>query len=163
MFTLALDASQIGIALLIVLFLVISVLMVLVVLIQRPQGGGLSGAFGSSSDGAGQTAFGAKTGDALTTATILIFILFLVTAVGLNLLIKPPPASAPKVGPASTTPAGAGETGDETQTPEAPAGETTGDEAGESPDAPAGQTPASDEPASDEPVSDEPEADQPTP
>lgn len=94
---LALDGSQIGIALLIILFLIISVLMVLVVLIQRPQGGGLSGAFGSSSEGAGQTAFGAKVGDALTTATIMIFVLFLVSAVGLNLLIEPPADRMPTV------------------------------------------------------------------
>ncbi len=103
---LALDGSQIGIALLIILFLVISVLMVLVVLIQRPQGGGLSGAFGSSSEGAGQTAFGAKVGDALTTATILIFVLFLVSAVGLNLLIEPPADRVPTISAegAGTTP-----------------------------------------------------------
>ena len=75
---------------LVVLFVVISVMMMLVVLIQRPTGGGLSGAFGASSEGAGQTAFGAKTGDALTTATIVIFLLFLGCAVGLNFALHPP-------------------------------------------------------------------------
>lgn len=75
---------------LVVLFVVISVMMMLVVLIQRPTGGGLSGAFGASSEGAGQTAFGAKTGDALTTATIVIFLLFLGCAVGLNFALQPP-------------------------------------------------------------------------
>lgn len=166
MFTLALDGSQIGIALLIVLFLIISVLMVLVVLIQRPQGGGLSGAFGASSDGAGQTAFGAKTGDALTTATILIFVLFLLTAVGLNLLIKPPAASAPAVGPAGTTaPEGAGEPTDEPAAGETPAGETPADDeagdesAGDAGDAPT-EEPAADQPG-DEPVSDDPASEEP--
>ena len=72
------------VGLLIVLFIVISAMMMLVVLVQRPSGGGLSGAFGSAADGAGQTAFGARTGDALTIATIVIFVLFLGTAVGLN-------------------------------------------------------------------------------
>ena len=134
MSTLALDGSQIGIALLIVLFLIISVLMVLIVLIQRPQGGGLSGAFGASSDGAGQTAFGAKTGDALTTATILIFIVFLLTAVGLNLLIKPPSATPAAIGPTeTTTPANTG-------VGEAPSQET-----------PADETPASDTPTTPTP------------
>ncbi len=75
-------------ALLIVLFLGICVLLILTVLIQRPQGGGLSGAFGSGA-GSGQTAFGAKTGDALTIATISIFLLYLLVAIGLNYAIKP--------------------------------------------------------------------------
>ena len=107
---------------LVVLFVVISVMMMLVVLIQRPSGGGLSGAFGSASEGAGQTAFGAKTGDALTTATIVIFLLFLLCAVGLNYALQPPeavaaPAQASDEGaaaPNSTVPAGT------TTTPTAP-------------------------------------------
>lgn len=117
--TLAVNGSQIGIGLLIVLFLFISVLMVLVVLIQRPQGGGLSGAFGASSEGAGQTAFGAKVGDALTTATILIFVLFLGAAIALNLLIGPPKDRPPGVKAAPTQ--GAGEqTTDQSQPDTAP-------------------------------------------
>jgi preprotein translocase subunit SecG len=68
-------------ALLVALFLFVCVLLILAVLIQRPAGGGLSGAFGSGS-GSGQTAFGAKTGDALTIATIAIFTVYLVFAVG---------------------------------------------------------------------------------
>ncbi len=87
--TLALELPNIAIGLLVVLFLFISVVMILIVLIQKPQGGGLSGAFGSSSDGAGQTAFGAKTGDVLTTATIVIFLVFLTTAVVLNFAVRP--------------------------------------------------------------------------
>jgi len=77
--------SGLTVQLLVVGFLVICVLMILTVLIQRPQGGGLSGAFGAGGGGAGagQTAFGARTGDALTIATIAIFIIYLVTAVGL--------------------------------------------------------------------------------
>lgn len=89
---------------LILLFLIISLAMILVVLIQKPQGGGLSGAFGAASDGgAGQTAFGARTGDALTTVTVTIFLLFLLTAIGLNYLIQPP--SAPVAQPAAASPA----------------------------------------------------------
>ncbi len=95
---------------LIVAFLFLSVLMILIVLIQRPQGGGLSGAFGSAA-GSGQTAFGARTGDALTIATVGIFVVFLVTAAALNHTIRPPkagkptttltaPASAPGAAPA---------------------------------------------------------------
>jgi len=61
-------------------FLIVCVIMMLVVLIQRPQGGGLSGAFGAGGSGAGQTAFGTKTGDALTYATIGMFLLYLAFA-----------------------------------------------------------------------------------
>ena len=80
-------------------FLIISIVMILIVLIQRPQGGGLGGAFGAGGGGgggggggAGQTAFGTKTGDVLTGGTIAIFVLFLVFAVILNFLTRPPEA-----------------------------------------------------------------------
>jgi preprotein translocase subunit SecG len=74
---------------LIAVFLFVCILMMLVVLIQRPAGGGLSGAFGSGA-GSGQTAFGAKTGDALTIATITVFVIYLLFAVGLNFAARPP-------------------------------------------------------------------------
>lgn len=77
-----------------VLFLLICVMMILTVLIQRPQGGGLSGAFGSGA-GSGQTAFGAKTGDALTIFTIIVFVLFLGLAVSLNYGYRPSIAAPP--------------------------------------------------------------------
>lgn len=78
------------VGLMVVLFIFISLLMVMIVLIQRPQGGGLSGAFGADAQGAGQTAFGAKTGDALTTGTILIFVVFIILSVVLNWTVRPP-------------------------------------------------------------------------
>ena len=65
-----------AISLMVVGFVVISLMMILVVLVQRPQGGGLSEAFGSNS-GSGHSAFGAKTGDALTTLTIGVFVAFI--------------------------------------------------------------------------------------
>lgn len=101
---------------LMIVFVIVSVLMILIVLIQRPQGGGLSGAFGASSEGAGQTAFGAKTGDALTLATVTIFVLFLLFAIGLNFSLRP--TAAPEgttIG--STDPAG--ESDEDGATPEA--------------------------------------------
>jgi preprotein translocase subunit SecG len=72
------------------LFILVCVLMVLVVLIQKPQGGGLAGAFGGSSAGSGQTAFGTKTGDALTVFTVSVFVIFVVIAILLNLALKAP-------------------------------------------------------------------------
>mgnify|MGYP003674738354 FL=1 len=85
--------SPIAVNLLVGAFLIICVVMILIVLIQRPQGGGLSGAFGAGggggSSGAGQTAFGTKTGDVLTWATIGIFVAFLLFAIGLNFVTRP--------------------------------------------------------------------------
>lgn len=107
------------VGLLVVGFVIVSVMMMLVVLIQRPTGGGLSGAFGSASEGAGQTAFGARTGDALTTATIIIFLLFLGFAIGLNYMVQAPSATAPAATSAPTAPAQSGP-GDASFDPTAP-------------------------------------------
>lgn len=77
--------------LLVVFFLLVCVSMILIVLIQRPQGGGLSGAFGAggAGQGAGQTAFGTKTGDVLTWGTVSVFVVYLFVAVGLNFIARP--------------------------------------------------------------------------
>lgn len=97
------DYDQIGIALLVVLFLLISLGMILVVLIQRPQGGGLSGAFGAGGGSGGQSAFGARTGDALTISTIVVFVAFLGIAIGLNFALRPSETSTqPVAGPADS-------------------------------------------------------------
>jgi len=104
--------------LLVVLFFFISVALILVVLIQRPQGGGLSGAFGAGGQGSGQTVFGAKTGDALTIATIGVFLLYLVTAIGLNWAVDAPPPTRPAAQATEEVPAGAtGPTGEEVEDP----------------------------------------------
>ncbi|MBX3382689.1 MAG: preprotein translocase subunit SecG [Phycisphaeraceae bacterium] len=81
------------IGILVVLFMVFCILMVLTVLIQKPQGGGLASAFGGGAS-AGQTAFGTKTGDALTIFTISVFVLYLLTAVVLNWSARPQAAPA---------------------------------------------------------------------
>ena len=65
------------------LFLFVCFIMILLVLIQKGRGGGLSSAFGGSG---GNTAFGAKTGDVLTWATSVVFALFVVLAVILSLV-----------------------------------------------------------------------------
>lgn len=120
--------------LLIGLFLLISVLMILLVLIQRPQGGGLSGAFGAggAGAGAGQSAFGTKTGDMLTYATIGIFICFLAAAIVLNFATRP-------AGPVSTetllsAPAGSSSSVPTDETADESTGEST-DEDASTPDA----------------------------
>jgi len=76
------------VTLLAILFVAVCLFMILVILIQKPRGGGLSGAFGGAG-GSAQAAFGAKTGDVLTWFTVFCFSAFLLLAVGLTWSIKP--------------------------------------------------------------------------
>lgn len=107
---LSLAAAGWLIGILTVLFMVVCVVLILTVLIQRPQGGGLAGAFGSGA-GSGQTAFGTKTGDALTIFTIIVFVLFIGAAIGLNYAARP--EDAPKTTPTSNESAPADKQSDE--------------------------------------------------
>ena len=63
----------------ITLFIIISIFLILLVLIQKGRGGGLASAFGG---GGGNTAFGSKTGDVLTWATSIVFGIFLILSMG---------------------------------------------------------------------------------
>jgi preprotein translocase subunit SecG len=129
------------IVLLVTAFFCICILLILTVLIQKPAGGGLSGAFGSGA-GSGQTAFGAKTGDALTIATIFMFTVFVLGAIGLNYV------TGPVVG-APATPVAAGANGalpadqapDQGAPPAAPEGAAP-ESKNEAPAAPTGDAPA---------------------
>ncbi len=67
------------------LFIIVCVFLILLVLVQKGRGGGLSGAFGGSG---GNTAFGAKTGDVLTWTTSVVFFIFIVLAAVLNLVSR---------------------------------------------------------------------------
>ncbi len=69
-----------------VLFILVSVILVLVVLIQKGRGGGLSGAFGG---GMASGLLGSKTGDFLTWATIVVVGVFLLLAVFLAKFDRP--------------------------------------------------------------------------
>jgi preprotein translocase subunit SecG len=86
------------------IFLFVCVMMILLVLIQKGRGGGLSGAFGG---GGGNTAFGAKTGDVLTWATSIVFALFVILAVVLNLICDKMGASPPPTQQTQQVPTGA--------------------------------------------------------
>src|SRR4051794_8088541 len=66
-----------------VLFMTVCLFMILLVLIQKGRGGGLASAFGG---GGGNTAFGTKTGDVLTWATSIVFGVFLLLGVAMNLI-----------------------------------------------------------------------------
>jgi preprotein translocase subunit SecG len=100
---------------LLTLFIIISVFMILLVLIQKGRGGGLASAFGGMG---GNTAFGSKTGDVLTWATSVVFGIFLLLAIVLNLMANyqknrlvtsaPPPANTTTGGGAGTGGTGTG-------------------------------------------------------
>jgi preprotein translocase subunit SecG len=96
-----------------VLFILVCLFLILLVLIQKGRGGGLASAFGGAG---GNTAFGSKTGDVLTWTTSVVFGVFLVLAVSLNLLANArhsrdnPGAVTSSVPARPTSPAGAGGT-----------------------------------------------------
>ena len=64
------------------MFVFVCLFLILVVLIQKPRGSGLTGAFGGAGGGAGSV-FGSKTGDVLTWVTVVCFGLF----IGLSMLL----------------------------------------------------------------------------
>ncbi len=81
------------------LFCVVCVLLVLVVLLQKGRGGGLGAALG----GAGSNAFGTKVGDVFTGVTVILTLLFLLLAVGVNMSYRPEKATVetPRVNPST--------------------------------------------------------------
>jgi preprotein translocase subunit SecG len=94
----------------IVLFILVCVFLILLILIQKGRGGGLASAFGGAG---GNTAFGSKTGDVLTWATSVVFGVFVVLAVALNLFsnarANQTATANPSVGrPPAQAPAGPG-------------------------------------------------------
>lgn len=69
------------------LFLIVCVLLIIVVLLQKGKGGGLGAAFG----GMASSAFGTRVGDVFTWVTVVLVALFLLMAIGTNVLFRPPP------------------------------------------------------------------------
>ena len=84
-----LTTGSVLVTLLSIAFVFVCVLLVLLILIQRPKGGGLAGAFGGAGGGSDQAMFGAKAGDALTWITVGLFVCFLVLAMGLTWTTRP--------------------------------------------------------------------------
>ncbi len=84
------------------LFLICAVSLILIILVQKGKGGGLSGAFGG---GTASGILGSKTGDFLTWVTIVLVGVFLTLAVvmaryykpsiGLEESTSPPPVTVP--------------------------------------------------------------------
>ena len=136
-----------------VLFVFVCLILILLILIQKGRGGGLASAFGGAG---GNTAFGSKTGDVLTWATSIIFGIFLILAVVLNLisnemdkqqqiLAKSNPIVAPAdagVPPGAEPLPGAGETS--SLPPSSPSAATPVEKPDAAPAAPAPAAPAGD-------------------
>ena len=79
-----------------VLFVICCVSLVLIILIQKGRGGGLSGAFGGAMAGG---ILGSKTGDFLTWVTIVLVGVFLTLAVVMAKFYKPEPVGDYDVSP----------------------------------------------------------------
>jgi preprotein translocase subunit SecG len=82
------------------LYIFVCLILILVILIQKGRGGGIASAFGGAG---GNTAFGSKTGDVLTWATSVIFGVFVLLAIVLNLMAnykQAHPDNAANVAPA---------------------------------------------------------------
>ena len=83
-----LTTGSVLVTLLSIAFVIVCFLLILLILIQRPKGGGLAGAFGGAG-GSDQAMFGAKAGDALTWITVGLFVGFLLLAMGLTWATDP--------------------------------------------------------------------------
>ena len=83
-----------------VLFVMVSVVLILVILIQKGRGGGLSGAFGG---GMASGLLGSKTGDFLTWVTIGLVAVFLGLAVLLAKFFRPSVSEYGTEAPAATS------------------------------------------------------------
>ncbi len=89
-------------------WITVTICLILLILVQKGRGGGLSGAFGGA--GGGASLLGTKTGDFLTWVTICLVVLFLVLAIIMvkfyrptssdDLSQTPAPVSAPAETPA---------------------------------------------------------------
>ena len=77
-----LTLGSITVTIMAILFVLVCLFMILVILVQKPRGGGLVGAFGGQ--GAVQQAFGSKVGDLLTWFTVGCFTAFLLLAIMLT-------------------------------------------------------------------------------
>jgi preprotein translocase subunit SecG len=120
----------------ITLFVIVALLLILIILIQKGRGGGLASAFGG---GGGNTAFGSKTGDVLTWATSIMFGIFVLLAIILNLMTRNPAKAA----------VAAGGTPTQQTTPASGQGASTGSNSGTTPapSKPAAEMPPSTAPA----------------
>ena len=102
---------------LLVLFIIVSVLMVLLVLVQNEEGDTMGGVFGGGSN----TAFGSRSGNILTKTSSVLGALFFILAFSLALLNRTPSGSGVEAAGRQSGGAGSDWFIEDTGTPEAPA------------------------------------------
>lgn len=105
------------------LFAFVALMLMGVILLQRGRGVGLAGAFGGMG---GQSAFGSKTGDVLTWATIWIAVAFLAFTVILNYVFVPQRVSVAAPPPPGQTSTESGLPADSSAIPAVPPPVTSG-------------------------------------
>jgi preprotein translocase subunit SecG len=66
---------------------VVSLFLILSVIVQKPRGGGLAGAFSGGAGAQADSAFGAQASNVAVTATIAAFVIFLLLAIAINLML----------------------------------------------------------------------------
>lgn len=93
-----------------ILFVLICPLIIFIVLVQDPKGGGLAGVLGGAG---GTSAFGAKTADVVMKVTIALGVVFFVLAIALGLKLKQTGTTTTSLQPEipATAPAMMGEEG----------------------------------------------------
>lgn len=82
--------TSIGLGLCQLLLFLVSLFLILLVLVQRGKGGGLTGALGGMG---GQSAFGTKAGDAFTRITIITTLIWITLCMVTISRFNPPPAA----------------------------------------------------------------------
>ncbi|MEM6258807.1 MAG: preprotein translocase subunit SecG [Planctomycetota bacterium] len=135
-------------------FTFICLFMMVVILIQKPKGGGLSGAFGGGAGGGSAGDFiGGGVGNVLTAVTVVCFLVFLLLAGTMTLAINAGDDPAEEPEQSETLDGAAPSDADDPDTAPATIPETTPDEPTE--EAPTEQEPAEDEPAEEAAAEDE--------
>lgn len=136
-----------------ILMFVTALFLILLVLVQRGRGGGLSGALGGMG---GQSAFGTKAGDLFTRVTIVVATIWVLLCISAILVLNRQTTAAPESRDALEFTTGGSESPAATQpsTPAEPAagataGEAPAEQPVEQPASPPTEPPADDPPATD--------------
>ena len=125
-----------------VLLLFGSIFMMLLILVQRGKGGGLTGALGGMG---GQSAFGTKAGDVFTRVTVITAMVWITLCMVTIAAYNPPPRPpAQPTGSSMSAGAGAGAASDEANSEEKSSGDAAVDAMQDAVDAATGDAPAGD-------------------
>lgn len=144
-----------------ILLFSVSLFLILLVLVQRGKGGGITGALGGMG---GQSAFGSRAGDAFTKITVVTAVIWITLCMITIAYFNPPPRSATPIQPAATS---TDEASDASSASESGAGEAVlpgeggTDSTGDAPvaepksgsETPSTETPSTETPAADDGLS----------